>query len=79
MDNPSNASDVVELIRGARKKFDIPNPATEQAESAPLRAFGLQSFIKLDLPERKMLFGPWLKSPPFGPELIKRQIIQSGE
>ena len=60
MDNPSDASDVVELVRGARKKFDIPNPATEQAESAPLRAFGLQSFIKLDLPERKTLFGPWL-------------------
>ena len=60
LDNPGDASDVIELIRGARKKFEIPNPATEQAESAPLRAFGLQSFIKLDLPERKTLFGPWL-------------------
>ena len=37
LDNPSDTSDVVELIHGARKKFDIPNPATEQAESAPLR------------------------------------------
>ncbi len=60
LDNPGDTSDVVKLIRGARKKFEIPNPATEQAESAPLRAFGLTSFIMLDLPERKTLIGPWL-------------------
>jgi putative DNA primase/helicase len=60
LDNPGDASDVIDLIRGARKKFDIPNPAAEQAESAPLRAFGLTSFIGLDLPERKTIFGPWL-------------------
>jgi putative DNA primase/helicase len=60
LDDPNDPSDVVELIRGARQKFDIPDAAIEQAESAPLRAVGLQSFIKLDLPERKMLFGPWL-------------------
>ncbi len=60
LDDPTDPSDVVKLIRGARQKFDIPDAAIEQAESAPLRAVGLQSFIKLDLPERKMLFGPWL-------------------
>ncbi len=60
LDDPNDPSDVVELIRSARKKFEIPDPIVEQAESAPLRVFGLQAFIKLDLPERKTLFGPWL-------------------
>jgi hypothetical protein len=60
LDDPSDPSDVIDLIRGAREKFEIPDPIIEQAESAPLQAIGLQSFIKLDLPERKTLFGVWL-------------------
>ena len=60
LDKPDDPSDLVTLIGGARKKFEVPDPSKEQAESGPLKVLGLASFVRLDLPERKTLLAPWL-------------------
>ena len=60
LDDPADPRDLQTLIDGARKKFGVVDTGKEQAESAPLTVVGLCSLIKMDLPERKTLFGPWL-------------------
>ena len=60
LDDPDNPSDLEVLIDGARRKFDKPDPGTEQLEAGPLNVVGLSSFVRMKLPERKTMFSPWL-------------------
>ena len=60
LDNPADPTDITTLIKGARQKFELPDPGVEQAESAPLQVEPIGEFLKIEIKERKNLLNPWL-------------------